>query len=90
MTVDRTSWLDLSLGRIKRGAHHLPADTSLEYKDHVKAPVRIYRTDKNGNPVGSYVTGSEADHFAHARNYAEIALPVAAGLMTSQDVRGVV
>ena len=90
VTVDRTSWLDLSLGRVKRKALHLPIDLSLEYKDHIKAPVRVYRKDKNGNQVGSYVTGNEADHFAHARNYAEIALPLAAGLMTSQSIKGVV
>jgi len=90
VTVDRTSWLDLSLGRVKRHAISLPVDVSLEYKDHLKAPVRIYKKDKDGNPVGSYVTGHEADHFAHARNYAEIALPLGAGLMTSQDVKGVV
>jgi hypothetical protein len=90
VTVDRTSWLDLSLGRIKRQALHLPKDLSLEYKDHLKAPVRVYRKDKNDNPVGTYVTGNEADHFAHARNYCEIALPLAAGLMTSQDIKGVV
>lgn len=90
LTVDRTSWLDLSLGRIKRQALHLPKDLSLEYKDHLKAPVRIYKKDKNDNPVGTYVTGNEADHFAHARNYCEIALPLAAGLMTSQDIKGVV
>jgi len=90
VTVDRTSWMDLSLGRIKRNALHLPKDLSLEYKDHIKAPVRVYRKDKNDNPVGSYITGNEADHFAHARNYCEIALPLAAGLMASQDIKGVV
>ena len=90
LTVDRTSWLDLSLGRIKRGALQLPRDLSIEYKDHLKAPVRVYRKDKNDNPVGSYITGNEDDHFAHARNYCEIALPLAAGLLTSQDIKGVV
>jgi len=87
ITVDRTTWLDLSLGRVRRKAISLPVDTSLEYKSHLQAPVRLYKKDKDGNPVGSYVAGNKADHFAHARNYAEMALPLAVSLMTSQDVR---
>ena len=61
----------------------------MEYKDHLQAPVRIYKRDKDGNPVGIYVTGNEQDHFAHARNYAEMALPLAASLMSSQDVENI-
>jgi len=89
MTVDRTTWLDLSLGRVRRKAISYPVDLSMEYKDHLQAPVRIYRKDKDENPIGLYVTGNEADHFAHARNYAELALPLAASLMTSQDIRNI-
>ena len=89
MTVDRTSWLDLALGRIRRKAISYPVDLSMEYKDHLQAPVRIYKRDKDGNPVGVYVTGNEQDHFAHARNYAEMALPLAASLMSSQDVENI-
>ena len=76
VTVDRTSWLDVSLGRFRSKRIALPADTSLEYKSHIKNLVRIYRKDDKGNPIGAYVNTGD-DHFAHARNYAEIALPLA-------------
>jgi hypothetical protein len=85
ITVDRTSWLDASLGRFHAGTIHLPIDTSREYKEHIKNPIRIYEKDKDGNPVGKYVNTGD-DHFAHARNYNEIALPLAASFATNQDV----
>ena len=78
VTVDRTSWLDLALGRFKTRQIILPRDLSHEYKEHIKSPVRIYEKDADGNPIGKYVKGGNtADHLAHARNYAEIALPLA-------------
>lgn len=89
ITVDRTTWLDLSLGRIRRKKIILPVDTSLDYKNHLCSLVRVYRLDKNENPTGIYVKGNDDDHFAHARNYAEISLPLCASLMTSQDVRDI-
>lgn len=88
LTVDRTSWLDLSLGRFRNQSITIPADTPLEYKEHIKAPIRIYKKDKTGNPVGSYVN-SKADHFAHARNYAEMALPLAVSLSESRSIPSV-
>jgi hypothetical protein len=87
VTVDRTSWLDLSLGRFKSRTISLPLDISLEYRQHVKAPTRVYKKDGNGNPVGSYQTGKEADHFAHARNYSEIALAMGAKILSNRNIR---
>lgn len=89
LTVDRTSWLDLSLGRFRNRSITIPADTPMEYKEHIKAPVRIYKKDRTGNPVGTYVN-SKADHFAHARNYAEIALPLAVSLSESRSIGNVI
>ena len=86
LTVDRTSWLDMSFSRFHSQNIRLPLDVSVEYKNHIKAPVRIYKKDQNGNPVGKYETGNEPDHFAHSRNYAEIALPLAANLSMSYDI----
>lgn len=77
--VDRTSWLDLSLGRFRRsGAITIPMDFPIEARQQLKAPIRVYKRDKDGNNVGRYESGSEEDHFAHARNYSEIALSFAA------------
>ena len=88
VTVDRTAWLDMALGRFKTGRISLPVNTNLEYKAHVKAPVRIYEKDSDGNPVGKYVTGAIEDHYAHARCYSEVALSVAASIGGTQEVRG--
>lgn len=87
--VDRTSWLDLALGRFKNGTITIPRNTSVEYKDHIKAQVRIPKKDQNGNPVTRYETPGQAqDHYGHARNYAEIALPFACGLGSTQNFSG--
>ena len=76
--VDRTSWLDLSLGRFKRkDGIYLPSDTTEEYKKHIKAQIRVYQKDKNNQQTGRYITPVGEDHFGHARNYAEIAFKLA-------------
>jgi len=85
ITVDRTSWLDLALGRFMNGTIHLPQDISQEFKDHLKAPARQWKLDRDGNPVGTYINLG-ADHFAHARCYNEIALPIAASVATNSDI----
>lgn len=86
VVVDRTSWLDMSLGRFHRKSILLPMETDQEYMDQIKAPVREYIKDKNGNPIGRYTTpNAKADHYAHARNYSEIALALALGSGVSQN-----
>jgi len=85
VTVDRTNWLDASMGRFHSERVHLPADCSLEFKDHIKALVRTYEKDDQGNPKAVYLN-TGPDHFGHAFNYAEIALPLAAGIVSGGDV----
>ena len=87
ITVDRTSWLDLSLGRFKTNRIHLPCDVTLEYQNHITALIRTYVKDKDtGNQVATYVK-NRPDHFAHARNYSEIALPLAASYVKGVDIQ---
>lgn len=89
INVDRTSWLDITLGRYRRGHSGiiLPQDVPEEYTDQLRAPVREYIKDKDGNPVGRYTTpDSKADHYAHAQNYSEIALALALGVGESQSM----
>lgn len=75
ITVDRTSWLDLSLGRFIGRTIRVPKDIPLDYRAHLKTLIRVYKKDNQGNPVGMYVKAdNDPDHYAHARNYAEIAL----------------
>lgn len=90
ISVHRTSWLDLSLGRYRRGHKGvmLPSDIDQEFIDQVKAQVREYLKDKDGNPIGRYTTPeNKVDHYGHAFNYAEIALPLALGAGESEDVQ---
>ena len=87
VSVDRTSCLDLSLGRLHNSQILLPVDTPLEYKDHMQALIRITKLDKNENPVSSYIKEhNKADHYAHARNYSEIALAIVAGAGSNEDI----
>jgi hypothetical protein len=78
--VNRTSWLDMSLGRFRNRTIELPQNIPQDYLDQIKVPVRRPSKDKDGNVVFKYETpGNKADHYAHARNYSEIALPFAVG-----------
>lgn len=73
ITVNRTSWLDRSLGRIIHGLIKLPMDIPEDWKLHVQKLVRKPEKTKDGTLLNIYVKTGE-DHYAHARNYAEIAL----------------
>ncbi len=88
VTVDRTSWLDIALGRFKVATPRisLPRDVNIEYRDNVMNLVRTYTKDENGNPRAEYVN-TGADHYGHARCYSEIALPFAASYIKGQDIK---
>lgn len=88
VNVDRTSWLDMSLGRFRNKMIKLPLDTKEEYKTNIKAQVRLLTKDRNGNLQSKYVTPGEIpDHYAHAHTYAEIALPLAVGIGINKDYK---
>lgn len=75
VSVDRTSWLDLSMGRFINKTISLPLDTTMEYRDHIKSLTKTYVKDADGNPVGRYLTQLNApDHYAFAQVYCEMAL----------------
>ena len=73
------------MGRFHSDRIHIPADTSLEFKDHIKALVRTYEKDDQGNPKAIFLN-TGPDHYAHAHNYAEMALPLAAGVVSGGDI----
>ncbi len=80
IAVNRTSWLDLSLGRFKTKKIQLPMDLPRDYQKHIKAQVRVPKRERDGNPGAFYETpGNMKDHYGHARNYCEVALPFACG-----------
>lgn len=87
ISVDRTSWMDEALGRFHNQTIMLPMDISIEYRDQVKTPTRIYERDTDGNPTGRYITPvNELDHYAHARTYNEIAFRLASSIGKSQNI----
>jgi len=88
VTVDRTSWLDLSMGRFKNKSITVPGALEREYIEHIKAPVRINKKRPDGSIVSMYISTSP-DHYAHARTYAEIAMPLAANIGSSIPIRNV-
>lgn len=87
ISVDRTAWLDLALGRFKTKTIQLPIDVDIEYTSHIKVQIKSYQKDPDGNYVARYIKPEHReDHYAHARNYAEIALGFAIGQGTSQSI----
>jgi len=87
INVDRTSWLDLRLGRYRRKAILIPMDLSEEYRINLKALVRLTELDKDGNPIAIYRKADNTpDHYAHASTYSEIALPFAIGLGAPKSI----
>lgn len=87
LTVDRTNWLTATLGRFKSRPPRiqLPRDIAHDFRDHLKNLVRTYERDETGNVTATFVEIGP-DHFAHACNYAEIALPMAAAITSNQDI----
>jgi hypothetical protein len=85
ITVNKTTWFDIALGRFKKETISLPYDTSTAYKDQLKAPTRIYERDSDGNPVGRYPKTSKPDHFANSRTYSEIALHLLTGYGANEN-----
>ena len=102
ITVDRTNWFSAALGRFREPRRiALPRDVSMEYRDHIKSPVRTYvkeggvksaatkdtkLKDQSANMVATFIS-TGPDHYALARVYNEIALPFAARLETGQDIQ---
>jgi hypothetical protein len=86
VSVSRTFWLDTSLGRIRSGRMRFPRDLPEEYCKHVKNLIKKYEEDSGGDDVSKYIKRGD-DHYAHARNYCEMALPLAASMVTNQNIR---
>ncbi len=86
--VNRTYWLDISQTRYRRGTRGiiLPYDRPRDYNTHIKALVRHEKKDDEGNLTSRYLS-TGADHYAFARVYSEIALPLAVSTVESRDVK---
>lgn len=73
LTVDRTAFLDMALGRIHTQRTHLPQDLPPIFREHVKRLTRTYEMDEMGRPKLAFVTEpGKADHLAHALALTEV------------------
>lgn len=87
VSVNRTAWLDQSLGRFRNSSIILPSNLPRDYIYHIMALTRKPEKDTQGNISYKYVhQESQPDHYAHARNYAEIALLFATGKIVYKDI----
>lgn len=73
LTIDRTVFFDIALGRFHKGRIDLPSDLSGTFREHVQAPCRTYKLDTIGNPQAVYMNRDQPDHLANALVYAEVA-----------------
>jgi hypothetical protein len=88
VSVNRTCWLDQALGRFRNGSILLPSNLPPEYIRHIMSPVRKPEKDSNGNLIYKYVEqDNKPDHYAHARNYSEIALLFATGANVYKTIK---
>lgn len=85
ITVDRSNWLDATLGRFKSNRISLPTDSSNKLKTHLKNLVRTYEKDTQNNPRAIYINTGD-DHFTHALAYAEMAFLLAAGVADTESI----
>lgn len=87
VSVNRTSWLDCSIGRFRNRSILLPSNLPRDYSKHVQALIRKPEKDINGNLLYKYINQDDRDdHYAHARNYAEIALIFATGFKVFKPI----
>lgn len=86
--VNRTSWLDLALGRFRRPeAIIVPMDIDREFKEQLKVPCRIYKKDKDGNSIAYYESSGKDDHYAFARLYNEVAFKLSTKIGAARTIQ---
>lgn len=83
---DRTNWLDVCLGRFYSNRIEIPNDLPRGFAEHIKNLVRVYEEDQDGHPYALYRNFGKPDHYGHALNYAEMALPCAAAIATNTNI----
>lgn len=93
LMVHRTHWIDLALGRVRTKRIELPADIPVDYIKHLTNLVKVFKEaedDKEDvSKDKSEYRRSGADHYAHARTYNEIALPLVASMAANANIRSV-
>jgi hypothetical protein len=86
LTVDRTAFLDMSLGRLHKRRCILPQNISGVFREHTQNLVRTYEQDEIGRPKATYVSLG-ADHQAHALTLTEVAHMMAYTSKTGRTIK---
>ena len=86
LTVDRTAFLDMSLGRLHKHRTILPNNISPIFKEHLQNLVRTYVLDEFNKPQATYVSLG-ADHQAHALTLTEVAHLMSYSKSTGRPLR---
>lgn len=86
VTVHRTDFMDLALGRFHDSRIELPSDLSGAFREHVKALSRTYERDSEGKPRAVYVSVKD-DHLALCLVYCEVALHKAYSRSTGRPMK---
>jgi len=87
LSVHRTYWVDAALDMVRSKRLTLPSDLSLEYRSHLKAIVKKYDVDNDGNLTANYITRSkESDHFCHSLTYCLISCGLLSGSGSNSDL----
>ena len=84
--VARTFWMDMALGRFVIKKIRLPVNIPEEYRAHLKNIIKHYQENEDGRDISKYLRKGD-DHYGMAHTYNEIALPLAASCITSQNMR---
>jgi hypothetical protein len=74
----RTGSLDETFGRLRRCDLLLPRDAPAEFLQQLESPVRLLRRGRDGELRAVYQEAGGPDHYAHALNYALLALKLLA------------
>ncbi len=89
VSVNRSFWLGQTFDFITKGLMTFPKDLDLEFKEHLKSTVKVYKLDDKQNAYCDFLKkDSTPDHYLHALNYAVIALGKSAGGGQTQYVEG--
>lgn len=72
LTIDRTAFFDMALGRLHKQRTLLPVNIGGVFKEHIQNLVRTYEINDIGKPKAVYVSLG-ADHQAHALTLTEVA-----------------
>lgn len=88
--VGRSYWLDIIFNRFRDVTRKiiLPADTPLEFQEHLRNIIKRFHIDEETSDVSVKFVTQDADHYFHSLNYAEIALGAVGGLVPeTEDIK---